>query len=353
MCNGGSDQRKCGATAWAARVIQIPRNRMRLLYCCPRRDLIAVPGFFSALFLVAQYAFCAAPFLSGVPSVSDPQMASVLASTREPAMGAAQQLGIAAYQQGFEDIAVIDASVLETPLDVTEQQAARDTLVTQYRRNPQAFIKGLEIEHQLARILLSGTPTQQMQARTIAWLGWVESAPGNPLTTRWVATVRRHDFPIVSAGGVVVTNRQIDALFVSNDWVAKVSNLPLSTSESRAAFTRSLPGRFASLPQVERQQLAVADLRWDALRGVLNFGLQDKAISIAHINVHGPADVGKGARHLEDAALEFDRGVQQLNKQVSDRAMALMGGVGDSAVAESMNMAQDRFEGKFDATPRH
>jgi hypothetical protein len=324
---------------------------MRLLHYCLRGNLISTLSFLGALFLATQYAFCAAPFLSGAPSVSDPQMASVLASTRQPALAAAQQSGASAHQHGFEDIAVIDASVLETPLDVTEQEAARDTLVSQYRRNPQAFIKGLEIEHQLAQILLSGTLTQQMQARTIAWLGWVESAPGNPLTTGWVATVRRHDFPVVSANGVVVTNHQIDALFVSNDWVAKVSNLPQSTSESRAAFTQSLPGRFASLPQVERQQLAVADLRWDALRGVLNFGLQDKAISIAHMNVHGPADVGRGARHLEDAALEFDRGMQQLNKQVSDRAMALMGGAGDGAVAESMNMAQDRFEGKFDATP--
>jgi hypothetical protein len=326
---------------------------MRLLYCRHRSELIATLSFGVALFFVVQHAFCATPFLSRVPSVSDPQMASVLSSTRQPALAAARQLGAVDYQQGFEDIAVIDASVLEIPLDVSEQEAARDTLVTQYRRNPQAFIKGLEIEHQLAQILLRGTPTQQMQARTIAWLGWVDSAPDSPLTMRWVATVRRHDFPIVSANRVVVTNRQIDALFVSNDWVAKVSNFPQSTLESRAAFTQSLPGKFSSLPQVERQQLAVADLRWDALRGVLNFGLQDKAISIAHINVHGPADVGKAARHLEDAALEFDRGVQQFNKQVSDRAMALMGGVGDGAVAESMNMAQDRFEGKFDATPHH
>jgi hypothetical protein len=285
-------------------------------------------------------------------------MASVLASVREPALAAARQVGAGAAGspltlQDFEDIAVIDASVLETPLDEAEQDAARETLVSQYRRNPQAFTKGLAIEHQLAQVLLHGSPTEQVQARTIAWLGWMEAAPGNPLTTRWVATVRRHDVPLVSANGVVVTNRQIDALFVSDDWVAKAANLPLSTPESRAAFTQSLPGKFVSLPQAERQQLAVADLRWDALRGVLHLGLQDKAISIVHTNVHSPSDVGEGARHLEDAALEFDRGMQQLNKQISDRAMALMGGIGDGAVAESINGAQDRFEGKFDANPHH
>jgi hypothetical protein len=38
---------------------------------------------------------------------------------------------------------------------------------------------------------------------------------------------------------------------------------------------------------------------------------------------------------------------------MSSRAIAITGGVGQGAVAESMNMAQDRFEGKFDANPRH
>ena len=308
--------------------------------------------------LAAQHAFAITPFFRGVPSVSDPQMASVLASVREPALAAARQVGAGApgsplTLQGFEDIAVIDASVLETPLDATEQAAARETLVSQYRRNPQAFTKGLEIEHQLAQVLLHGSTSEQMQARTIAWLGWVEAAPGNPLTTRWVTTVRRHDVPLFSANGVLVTNRQIDALFVSNDWVAKAANLPLSTAENRAAFTQSMTGKFGSMSQVERQQLAVADLRWDALRGVLQFGLQDKAVSIVHMNVHSSSDVDQGARHLEDAALEFDRGMQQLNKQISDRAIALMGGVGDGAVAESINRAQDRFEGKFDANRHH
>jgi hypothetical protein len=49
------------------------------------------------------------------------------------------------------------------------------------------------------------------------------SSPGDALITAWVATVSRHDVPLISADGVVVTNRQIDALFVSNDWVAKAA----------------------------------------------------------------------------------------------------------------------------------
>jgi hypothetical protein len=192
-----------------------------------------------------------------------------------------------------------------------------------------------------------------MQARTIAWLGWLGAKQGSPLAARWVATVQRHNSPVAALGGLTVTSRQLDALFVSNDWVAQAANLTLSTEENRAAFAGALPARFAAMTQAERLQLALADLRWDALRGVIGFGLQAKAVEIVHQNVHGSNDVALGARHLENAALQFELGMAQFNKQMMARTIAIMGGVGQGAVAESMNMAQDRFEGKFDANPRH
>ena len=106
------------------------------------------------------------------------------------------------------------------------------------------------------------------------------------------------------------------------------------------------------MTQAERLQLTLADVRWDALRGVIGFDLQAKAVAIVHQSVHGPNDVALGARHLENAALEFEQGMAQSNKQMWARTLAIMGGVGQGAVAESINIAQDRFEGKFDATPR-
>jgi hypothetical protein len=214
-------------------------------------------------------------------------------------------------------------------------------------------MKGLELEHQIAQILLHGSAAEQMQARTIAWIGWLGKAQNSPLAARWVATVRRHDLPIASAGGVMATNRQLDAMFVSNDWVAKAANLPVSTPESRTAFARTVASGFASMTQAERLQLALADLRWIALRDAIGFGLGDKAVEIVHQNVHGSGDVAMGARHLENTALQFEQGLAQFNKQMAARTIAIMGGVGQRAVAESMNMAQDRFEGKFDATPHH
>ena len=315
-------------------------------------------GMVVAWFVLAQPAQASNSAAPLVPSISDAQTASVLASTRNACLAAGKLVGAGTAgspftMQDFEEIAVIDASVLDTPLDANEQAEGRDAIATQYRQNPQAFVKSLEIEHKLADVLLHGSATEQLQARTIAWLGWLGAAQSSPLAARWVATVKRHNLPIASTNGVAVTNRQLDAMFVSNDWVAQAANLPLSTEESRAAFRRELPARFAAMTQAERLQLALADVRWDALRGVIGFGLQAKAVEIVHQNVHGSKDVAIGARHLENAAIEFEQGMAQFNKQMAARTIAIMGGVAQGAVAESMNMAQDRFEGKFDATPHH
>jgi hypothetical protein len=299
---------------------------------------------------------CGTPLLHA--QSSSPPTTAVLASTRNASLAAGRLAGAGTpgnplTMQNFEDIAVIDASVLDTPLDATEQAEGRDTIAGQYRQNPQAFLKSLEIEHKLASVLVHGSPAEQLQARTIAWLGWLGAAQSSPPAARWVATVKRHNLPIASVSGITVTNRQLDAMFVSNDWVAQAANLPLSTQESRAAFRQGLPARFTAMSHAEQLQLALADVRWDALRGVIGFGLQAKAVEIVHPNVHSAKDVPLGARYLENSAIQFDQGMAQFNKQMAARTIAIMGGVGQGAVAESMNMAQNRFEGKFDATPHH
>jgi hypothetical protein len=311
-----------------------------------------------SLWMLSGLMLCALTSLLFHAHSSSAQTTNVLASTRNATLAAGKLVGAGTpgnplSLQDFEDIAVIDASVLDTPLDANEQAEGRDTIAGQYRQNPQAFVKNLEIEHKLAGVFLHGSATEQLQARTIAWLGWLGAAQSSPIAARWVATVKRHNLPIASVSGIAVTNRQLDAMFVSNDWVAQAANLPLSTQESRAAFRQELPARFVAMSQPERLQLALADVRWDALRGVIGFGLQAKAVAIVHQNVHGAKDVPLGARYLENSAIQFDQGMAQFNKQMAARTIAIMGGVGQGAVAESMNMAQNRFEGKFDATPHH
>jgi hypothetical protein len=90
-------------------------------------------GVIVTSFLMAQRAEAFGSAVPVVQPVSNPQMASVLASTRNASQAAAKLLGAGAAgspltMQDFDDIAVIDASVLETPLDANEQAEGRDTI---------------------------------------------------------------------------------------------------------------------------------------------------------------------------------------------------------------------------------
>src|SRR5271168_245162 len=83
-------------------------------------------GVIAALFLTTECLVASGSNVPMVRPVSDPQMAAVLASTRNASMAAARLVGVGAKgspadTQVFDDIAVIDASVLETPLDTAEQ----------------------------------------------------------------------------------------------------------------------------------------------------------------------------------------------------------------------------------------
>jgi hypothetical protein len=71
------------------------RNLMRLLPGRQKAASVRALNLLAILLLAAQPAIALAPFPRGVTSVSDPQMASVLASVREPALAAARQAGAA------------------------------------------------------------------------------------------------------------------------------------------------------------------------------------------------------------------------------------------------------------------
>jgi hypothetical protein len=88
-------------------------------------------GFMAVMILLAggRCAMASSADTPFVHAVSAPEIAGVPASTRNASLAAAKLVGVeASVAQGFEDIAIIDASVLETPLDATEQAAARDTI---------------------------------------------------------------------------------------------------------------------------------------------------------------------------------------------------------------------------------
>jgi hypothetical protein len=207
----------------------------------------------------------------------------------------------------LQDIFDMDGSVLETPLSPAEREDGRKRILGQFYANPAAFCASLPSTRKYAEIMHHGSASERRQIGVDLWNGWLAGATYDPLQADWVAVVKRHNPPIVSADGLVISKRQIDAMFASNDWVAQAANLPTSTPESRAAFTKGLSAKFASTPQAQKEQLAAADLRWLALKyQILGFSdLRAKAGGYVHQQVHGPGDVAAEARSLEDSALKF------------------------------------------------
>ena len=123
---------------------------MSFFLCCNRWLTVGL-GLVVAWFVLAESAQALNSAAPVVPSISDAQTASVLASTRNASLAAGKLVGAGTAgspltMQDFEEIAVIDASVLDTPLDANEQAEGRDTIATQYRQNPKAFVKNLEAQ---------------------------------------------------------------------------------------------------------------------------------------------------------------------------------------------------------------
>ncbi len=218
--------------------------------------------------------------------------------------------------QDLQEILFVDGCVLQTPLNAVEQQEARQNILGQFQKNPAAVSKGMDVTHKAAEILRHGSLFERTALSTILWGGWQEAAASDPAAARWVAMVKRHNPPIAVANGLVVTKLQLDGMFVSNDWVAQTAGLPMSTLESRAAFARELSSKFASMTQVEKEVFANADRRWLLLNSFLNYSdMRASAINSVHQNVHGPGDVAREARSLENSGLQFIARMQQLGEQ--------------------------------------
>jgi hypothetical protein len=236
----------------------------------------------------------------------------------------------------MSDILALNSLVLATPLSAAEQQEQRQNILEQFQKNPSVLAAGGERMHKLAEVARSGSLFDRSELASYLWCSWLNGESKDPITARWVAMIRRHNPPIVSGDGLVVTKLQFDALFATNDWVAQTAGLPLSTTESRAAFEREVQAKFASLPRQAKENLANADRRWAALESTIiaDAGLKEKAVSLVHQNVHGPADVGKEARTLEDDGLRFAK----LEKDMSKQTQAMIGGLSGQAAANNLSV---------------
>jgi len=247
--------------------------------------------------------------------------------------------------QDMEDLRVIDACVLDTPLSPVEQEQARQNIVRQFQRAPAAFAKTEPQNHQIAELLRHGSLAERTEISLRLWAAWNSRAQVDPTVKWWIDLVRRHNPVIAQSGELVVTRLQLNGLFADNDWVAKTAGLPVSTEASRAAFIRELPAKFAAMPQADKIRLARADVRWfDLYDPVLDHSdLQQIAVNEVHQHVHGPQDVFSEARDLEDVGVRFNNEMAQFTHN-----MAAISGLDFQTKSNinNLNFADRKFWGK-------
>ena len=255
----------------------------------------------SCAFLLAAIS-CASGFASGFAQTSPPASQVVFRSGDNVLTA-----------QDLEDLRVIDASVLDTPLSPVEQEQARENILRQFQRAPEAFTKSEPANHQIAELLRHAPLADRTEIAMRLWAGWNSRAQVDPTVKWWIDLVRRPNPVIAQNGDLVVTHLQLNGLFADNEWVAKTAGLPTSTEASRAAFIRELPGKFAAMTQEEKIKLARADVRWFDLHDpVLDHSdLRQIAVNEVHERVHESQDVYVEARNLEDVGVRFNNEMAQ------------------------------------------
>jgi hypothetical protein len=248
-------------------------------------------------------------------------------------------------EQDFEDLRVLDSSVLDTPLNVAEQQEARQNILHQFQNDPAAFTKNRKETHDLAELYRHGSLGVQTALALKLWAAWSGRAQTDPHTKWWVGLVMQHNPAIVQSGDLVVTHLQLIGLFADDDWVAQTAGLPLSTQASRAAYIRDLKTKFATMPQSQKEMLAHADQRWVQLQDPImdHSDLRQIAVNQVHERVHGQQDVFGEARNLEDIGVRFNAEMAQFTKN-----MAAISGMDykTKSTIHSLNFADRKFWGE-------
>lgn len=247
-------------------------------------------------------------------------------------------------ESSLRDILEIDAAVLESPLSPTEQSQIRALAIDEFNRDPARIAAVLPQVHNAALLFRTGTAFEKAVAREKDWENTVKRAPSDPIAARALDIMSKHVRVIVSGNGLVVTEHQVRALFTSSDIIAEMSGQPKSTSEQRLAYEKALPARFPKMTPVEQEQIAHSERRLVAVvSSIYSYSdLRAKATSQARNNIHGPDDVPKEARRLEDWGIKF----QETFQAYASRQAAINGQTSKQISVEQINQATRQFMGQ-------
>jgi hypothetical protein len=247
-------------------------------------------------------------------------------------------------ESSLNDLLDIDSAVLESPLSATEQAQIRALAIDEFNRDPAKIAAVLPQVHNAAQLFRTGRPFEKAVAREKDWENMVKQAPSDPIAARALDIMSKHVPIIVTGNGLVVTAHQVNALFTSSDIIAEMSGQPKSTPQQRMAYLKALPAQFPKMTPVEQEQVAHAERRLVAAVSCIYYysDLRAKATAQVRNNVHGPDDLPREARRLEDWGIKFEDTFQTyMNRQA-----AINGQTPKQLSAEQINIATRQFMGQ-------
>lgn len=190
----------------------------------------------------------------------------------------------------------------------TEAEAQRitDHLIQDFLNDPQGEIDGYrQVQTLLGQVAAQDTEAERAEMRTrfstqIYWELEVEDEP-------WLEVVYGYA-PVLAAdpqSRLIVTQRAVDAVVASNNFVAELAGFAPMTPEETARFVGQLPAEFPEMP-AERQALAAnAEVRWAVLRARwegLSEAEREQTIQAVREAVESRDMVPSAARELEQIA---------------------------------------------------
>jgi len=239
-------------------------------------------------------------------------IASVLL-VRPPGVGA-QTGDVVAQAGGYRlsradverGLAVYDVAA-GTKLPASDRAELQRLFVSEFERNPATLAQQYASSASFIDGILARRDRFQLAAlRETAWETLIAKAPTSSEAAAGLRLLERHVPILAQGGGMIVTQSEAEAYLDTEDGVASAAGQPKRSAASRAAFVRTLPSRFASLPAPVRVAIAHGQSRELAITAMLNdsviaYGIRKEV----HGCIHSAEDVPTETRSMGDSAMTF------------------------------------------------
>jgi len=121
-------------------------------------------------------------------------------------------------------------------------------------------------------------------------------------TEPWSRLILQLNPVLVRSHGMIITQRDVDWLFNSQDFIAQIAGVEPPSQEDRDRYARRLASRFSSMSDQERENLRRSQSRLAAVHMCMDGTVRTKAAMVAYIrdNVQSTDDLARVARQIED-----------------------------------------------------